>query len=518
MFLGCEGVTEIAEAEQRAALGRCSAHGGTPIGAEPVAAWMERRFDFSAVENRLNEPSGIAETIEVSHRWDGIAATYRALKAALAPHAAEVLGHFSHAYPQGTSLYMIVLDAAPEQGGADAAAAEATLRRIWEIALTTALEAGAAVAHHHGAGIARLPVIREGLGTAMTVLERGEGRTGPASHPLSRQTGAVCAAVRVMSCLVALDAGASEIKASVFASDGRERGGASRDCPSDAPAPGWAQCGGEVLTEWPLQVLRDAIAAAGVRPDDIEAIGVTGSRATVLPVGAHGSPAGPVIFWYDRRAQAQAAALERTLGAERFLALTGNSPRSHSLGDQDDVAARAPARGGCRRHHVRDSSDRGAQPACRRRLVVRRVVRSVRRAHGAQLAALERRVAGGGTGRCRHPARVGGAGHGGRAAVAGGRRSRRHRRRGAGGGLRLRCRLLQDRCRHRGDRHRQHLHRHRRRPGSDHRPAGDGSAPDLLPIGAAGVLGRGGTAAHRRNRRTGGCASWCPIRSVRAGR
>ena len=126
-----------------------------------------------------------------------------------------------------------------------------------------------------------------------------------------------------MSCLVALDAGASEIKASVFASDGRERGGASRDCPSDAPAPGWAQCGGEVLTEWPLQVLRDAVADAGVRPDEIDAIGVTGSRATVLPIGAHGSPAGPVIFWYDRRAQAQAAALERTLGAERFLALTG---------------------------------------------------------------------------------------------------------------------------------------------------------------------------------------------------
>ena len=126
-----------------------------------------------------------------------------------------------------------------------------------------------------------------------------------------------------MSCLVALDAGASEIKASVFASDGRERGGASRDCPSDAPAPGWAQCGGEVLTEWPLQVLRDAVADAGVRPDEIDAIGVTGSRATVLPIGAEGSPVGPVIFWYDRRAQAQAAALERTLGAERFLALTG---------------------------------------------------------------------------------------------------------------------------------------------------------------------------------------------------
>ena len=180
MFLGCEGVKEIADAEQRAALGRCAAHGGTPIGVGPVEAWMERRFDFSAVESRLNEPSGIAETIEVSHRWDGIEATYRALKAALAPYAAEVLGHFSHAYPQGTSLYMILLDAHGSAAeGAGAAAAEATLRRIWEVAQRTALETGAAVAHHHGAGIARLPVIREGLGTAMTVLERVKDALDP---------------------------------------------------------------------------------------------------------------------------------------------------------------------------------------------------------------------------------------------------------------------------------------------------------------------------------------------------
>ena len=126
-----------------------------------------------------------------------------------------------------------------------------------------------------------------------------------------------------MSHLVALDAGASEIKASVFSSDGRERGGAGRDCPSDAPAPGWAQCAGEVLTEWPLRVLREAVADAGIRSDEIEAIGVTGSRATVVPVGADGNPAGPVIFWYDRRARAESDALERTLGSERFLALTG---------------------------------------------------------------------------------------------------------------------------------------------------------------------------------------------------
>ena len=126
-----------------------------------------------------------------------------------------------------------------------------------------------------------------------------------------------------MSHVVALDAGASEIKASVFSAGGEELGSASRDCPSDAPAPGWAQCAGQVLTDWPLQVLREAAADAGIRPAEIAAIGVTGSRATVLPIGAGGDPVGPAIFWYDRRAQAQAAALGEALGAERFLALTG---------------------------------------------------------------------------------------------------------------------------------------------------------------------------------------------------
>jgi alkyldihydroxyacetonephosphate synthase len=167
MFLGCEGLASMAQAEYQACLDLCSAHGGQALGPETALAWMERRFDFSTVENLLAQPGGLAETIEVAHFWDGILDTYQALKAGLAPYAGEVLGHFSHAYPQGTSLYVILLGKA-----SDDAQAEARLLQVWQTAMQIALEKGAVISHHHGVGIARLAYMRPQLGSAMQVLER----------------------------------------------------------------------------------------------------------------------------------------------------------------------------------------------------------------------------------------------------------------------------------------------------------------------------------------------------------
>jgi alkyldihydroxyacetonephosphate synthase len=100
MFLGFEGIKVVTEAEYEAVMDICAAEGGQKIGPDAVEAWMRRRFDFSTVENLLAEPGGLAETIEISHFWDGIMETYYKLKEALAPYADEVLGHFSHVYPQ----------------------------------------------------------------------------------------------------------------------------------------------------------------------------------------------------------------------------------------------------------------------------------------------------------------------------------------------------------------------------------------------------------------------------------
>lgn len=165
MFLGTDGSQAMAELEMRECLDICLGHSAEAIGPKGVLAWMERRFDFSAIETILGTPGGVAETIEVSHRWSGIKATYHALKARMQPLADEVLGHFSHAYSDGVSLYVILIGRA-----ADAAEAEARLQTIWEIAMDTALETGAAISHHHGTGLARTAYVQRSLGSSAILL------------------------------------------------------------------------------------------------------------------------------------------------------------------------------------------------------------------------------------------------------------------------------------------------------------------------------------------------------------
>lgn len=174
MFLGFEGVQTVALAEYGAVMDLCAAQGGEKIGPAPVDAWMGRRFDFSTVENILAEDGGLAETIEIAHFWDGILETYYELKEALAPYAAEVLGHFSHVYPQGTSLYVILLGK-----DEDDPTAEANLLEIWDVAMRICVKNGAAISHHHGSGLARLPYVQDALGSSMPVLQKVKAALDP---------------------------------------------------------------------------------------------------------------------------------------------------------------------------------------------------------------------------------------------------------------------------------------------------------------------------------------------------
>ena len=126
-----------------------------------------------------------------------------------------------------------------------------------------------------------------------------------------------------MTYLAALDVGASEIKAVIFDTSGVVVGQARRDCPTESPSPGWAEVPGEVLLRWPLEVLREAVHRSEVNLDAVRAVGVTGSRATILPVDVQGRGVGPAILWYDRRASDAVDELNERLGAGRFSDLTG---------------------------------------------------------------------------------------------------------------------------------------------------------------------------------------------------
>jgi alkyldihydroxyacetonephosphate synthase len=174
LFLGFRGTRQVAEAEWEVA-GRLALEAGAIVtGPAPVEAWMARRFDFSSVENLLEIDGGYAETIEVAHYWSEIEGLYHALKEALAPLADEVLVHFSHVYPQGTSMYVILLGRA-----ADDQAAIARIEAIWATTMNICLDHGAELSHHHGGGLARSPYAERALGSAHQLLRALKGALDP---------------------------------------------------------------------------------------------------------------------------------------------------------------------------------------------------------------------------------------------------------------------------------------------------------------------------------------------------
>ena len=174
MFLGTEGLADMADAEMTACRRICTGFGGEPLGPDGAVSWTERRYDFSTIEGFVMRPEGVAETIEISNNWERIMDTYNLVTSRLAPYADEVLGHFSHVYTTGVSLYVILLGEA-----ADCAEAEERIETIWQVAMEASLETGASISHHHGAGLARNPYVERALGSGLTVMQRVKDALDP---------------------------------------------------------------------------------------------------------------------------------------------------------------------------------------------------------------------------------------------------------------------------------------------------------------------------------------------------
>jgi alkyldihydroxyacetonephosphate synthase len=188
LLLGFVGPHEIAAAEKRSVQLVLEAAHGADLGAEAVAQWMAGRYDFSAIESLLDSEGGYAETIEVAGTWAQISVIYFSMKDALRPIVDQVFGHFSHAYSDGISLYLIV-----RGNVGDDRDAVKILERVWDSAMETALETGAVISHHHGIGRVRAAYLERYLGAGamglLTTLKRGFDPT-TLFHPGSLVTAA----------------------------------------------------------------------------------------------------------------------------------------------------------------------------------------------------------------------------------------------------------------------------------------------------------------------------------------
>ncbi len=160
---GFEGARDVvAEAEQEA-LAVIAELGGEDLGREPGERWYASRYHISFKLPKVLQKEAFADTIEVAATWDRVPVLYRAVREAVSPHAV-ILAHFSHAYPEGCSIYFTVSGSAT-----DLADAEARYERVWDAAMQAALRVGGTVTHHHGTGLLkrRYSAREHGIGQAL---------------------------------------------------------------------------------------------------------------------------------------------------------------------------------------------------------------------------------------------------------------------------------------------------------------------------------------------------------------
>ncbi|MEN8181550.1 MAG: FAD-binding oxidoreductase [Myxococcota bacterium] len=152
LLYGAEG----ARREVRRTLGRLRSLGlrrrALPIGSAPGRAWLRDRFRTPYLRDWLLDHGAAVDTLETALPWARVAEGHdrirRALRAALERHAegGAVMGHLSHSYPDGASLYFTLVYAL------DATAAVSQWQEIKREATDAVVAAGGTLSHHHGIG------------------------------------------------------------------------------------------------------------------------------------------------------------------------------------------------------------------------------------------------------------------------------------------------------------------------------------------------------------------------------
>jgi alkyldihydroxyacetonephosphate synthase len=125
----------------------CAECGGDDLGEGPGLAWHKHRYSISyKMSEVLSQEGAILDTIEVAAVWSGVTRLYREIREAIIPHAL-VMAHFSHAYPEGCSIYFTFAAQGAERSEED------IYDTVWDEAMKACIKAGGTFSHHHGVGM-----------------------------------------------------------------------------------------------------------------------------------------------------------------------------------------------------------------------------------------------------------------------------------------------------------------------------------------------------------------------------
>ncbi len=115
--------------------------------------------------------------------------------------------------------------------------------------------------------------------------------------------------------LIGLDVGTTAVKGIAISEDGELLASASEEYALSTPRPGWAEQDPE---DW-WRATQSCLAR--LPPGEI---GFSGQMHGLVVLDSAGAVLRPAILWNDQRTQAQCEEIERRVGLERLIALTGN--------------------------------------------------------------------------------------------------------------------------------------------------------------------------------------------------
>ena len=124
--------------------------------------------------------------------------------------------------------------------------------------------------------------------------------------------------------VAAIDQGTTSSRCIVFDRAGAVVSVAQREHRQHFPQPGWVEHDAEEIWANVQQVVREALAAAGIGPDGLAAVGITNQReTTVVWDRATGRPVANAIVWQDTRTGPLLRELAEAYDEERLRARTG---------------------------------------------------------------------------------------------------------------------------------------------------------------------------------------------------
>jgi len=131
--------------------------------------------------------------------------------------------------------------------------------------------------------------------------------------------------------LLGLDHGTGGVKGCIIDAAAKVLGYAYREYPIYSNAPGWSEHDPNIYWSTACEVMRECIAVAGIRPEEIKGIANSSALPSLVMVDKTHSPIELAYTLMDRRATEQVQWLRENIGEERLFRISGNRLEDHPI-------------------------------------------------------------------------------------------------------------------------------------------------------------------------------------------